>query len=256
MELSKMTRLISQFIKDSDFNKVPEIGINKIYDQPLIAVASANDKLFAQLKNPDIIDKNHKNPTEWLKDAESVISYFLPFSAEIRKANKGAGLPAVEWLYGRIEGEECNKKLREFIVEEIFKRGGKAVAPALSLDFKVEHNKSNWSERHIAFIAGLGTFGLSKSLITEKGCAGRYGSIITNIELQTTIRQYEGLYDYCIMCGACISRCPVKAIHEEGKDDTVCQQFIDEEIYAKYAPRYGCGKCQTALPCEDANPNK
>lgn len=28
---------------------------------------------------------------------------------------------------------------------------------------------SNWSERHAAYVCGLGTFGLSKGLITDKG---------------------------------------------------------------------------------------
>ncbi|MEW5897918.1 MAG: hypothetical protein AB1652_01925 [Bacillota bacterium] len=31
---------------------------------------------------------------------------FLPFSIEIRRANYQPGLPAREWVYGRIEGEE------------------------------------------------------------------------------------------------------------------------------------------------------
>lgn len=39
---------------------------------------------------------------------------------------------------------------------------------------------SNWSERHVAFVCGLGTFGLSKGLITEKGIAGRLGSLIVS----------------------------------------------------------------------------
>ena len=36
---------------------------------------------------------------------------------------------------------------------------------------------STWSERHVAYVSGLGTFGLSGGLITAKGQAVRLGSV-------------------------------------------------------------------------------
>ena len=44
---------------------------------------------------------------------------------------------------------------------------------------KVGDYASNWSERHVAYVCGLGTFGC-QGLITSKGLAGRFGSIITD----------------------------------------------------------------------------
>ncbi|WP_241078438.1 4Fe-4S binding protein [Natranaerofaba carboxydovora] len=76
------------------------------------------------------------------------------------------------------------------------------------------------------------------------------------MEITPTTREYEKVYEYCTMCGVCISRCPEKAITEEGKDSNVCKKYFDEKIYPEYFPRYGCGKCQTAVPCEKTNPNK
>ena len=49
--------------------------------------------------------------------------------------------------------------------------GGDALAPAIDSRFDIAQRRSNWSERHAAFAAGLGSFGLSKSPITVKGCA-------------------------------------------------------------------------------------
>jgi len=50
-------------------------------------------------------------------------------------------------------------------------------APAIQPYFKVQDGPkgqfSNWSERHIAYVAGLGTFSLADSFITEKGAANR-----------------------------------------------------------------------------------
>ena len=59
-----------------------------------------------------------------------------------------------------------------------------------------------------------------------------------------------------INCGACVARCPAKAVDPEtGKDHDKCAGRLDWSGVA-YAPRYGCGKCQTAVPCESRNPSK
>ena len=40
---------------------------------------------------------------------------------------------------------------------------------------------SNWSQRHIAYAAGLGTFGMNNMLITQNGCCGRFYSLVTDL---------------------------------------------------------------------------
>ena len=115
---------------------------------------------------------------------------------------------------------------------------------------------SNWSERHAAYAAGLGTFGLSKGLITEKGIAGRFASIIIDAEAAPDERKYTGIYDYCTMCGACVRRCPGQAITlEEGKNHNICNTTVNT-LSAPHAPRYGCGLCQTKVPCESRIPKR
>ena len=112
---------------------------------------------------------------------------------------------------------------------------------------------SNWSERHAAYAAGLGTFGLSKGLITGKGVAGRCLSIISSLPLEAD-KRHLGIYDNCSNCGACIRNCPAAAISKErGKNHYLCSEFI-ESVRAKCAPRFGCGKCQVDVPCEAGAP--
>lgn len=254
MEITHVKKCILEFVKNSPLNSVEEMGIRKIYDAPIVGFASAQDPLFKKLKAPNVVGYHHMMPQEWMPEAQTVISYFLPFSKHIRHRNAKPGLPAVEWVYGRIEGEQLNDALRKFIVRTLEEKGGKALAPVHDPRFEVVDKRSNWSERHVAFIAGLGTFGLSKSLITKKGCAGRYGSVITSLKMKPTPRNYTQVYEYCNMCGDCITRCPSKAIQKEGKDTGVCSQYLDNEIKPRFAPRYGCGKCQTAVSCECAIP--
>jgi len=114
---------------------------------------------------------------------------------------------------------------------------------------------SNWSERHTAYAAGLGTFGLSKGLITRKGVAGRFLSVITAAVFQPDARPYTGIYDYCNNCGVCSANCPASAISKEkGKNHYLCSEFL-ESTRAKHAPRFACGKCQVKVPCEEKAPN-
>lgn len=116
------------------------------------------------------------------------------------------------------------------------------------------HVDSRWSERHAAYACGLGTFGLSRGLISERGIAGRYASIIVSESWQATSRNYNGIDDYCIRCGACIRNCPAQAISlEYGKNNILCNAHV-EKMKAKYSPRYGCGKCQVGVPCETKAP--
>lgn len=256
MDLSFFLEQATTFLQESPKNRVQELGIDAIYSPPLFAVAAADDPLFSELKNPAVIGPHHRTPQEWLPGAQSVLSYFLPFSSFIRDRNKAPGLPAIEWVYGRYEGEQVNDALREHLVSLVEQQGGRALAPPLSSQFQVVDRRSNYSERHVAFIAGLGTFGLGRSLITSRGCAGRFGSVVLSMEIKATPRPYQHREDYCNHCGECIPRCPVGAITSKGKDLEICAQYSRETIRPRFKPRYGCGKCQTDVACESRIPDE
>lgn len=234
-----------------------------MYDRPIFAFASAKDEYFTRLKLPAAIGEHLMLPREWLPEAKTVISFFLPFSREVKEGNKKDMVwPSAEWLHARIEGQVFINHLCLYLKSKLEKAGYKSLVPALDDRFWTSINKpdnkgvftSNWSERHAAFICGLGTFGLSKGLITSKGVAGRFGSIITELYLSPTKRDYEDIYQYCSNCGKCIENCPVQAISMEGgKDHALCSEFLDR-TKEEYKPRYGCGKCQVGVPCESGIP--
>lgn len=156
-------------------------------------------------------------------------------------------------------------RVNERILQVLEAEGHLAVSPVRSDRFLAREEEreriytSNWSERHVAYVCGLGTFGLSKGLITKKGVAGRFTSIVTSLRLTPDVRPYTGLYEYCSLCGACARNCPARAISlESGKDHVPCSRFVNTTI-DRYNPpgtparrnkRYGCGKCQVRVPCE------
>lgn len=250
----------------------PEFAGIKMFEEPIIGFGSADDELFDKYLDVNVIGPWFMKPDKWLDGARTVVSLFFPFTEEIKNSNRSCtNGPSPQWLHGRIEGQafisEFSRKLRDAFLE----KGINACAPSVDERFKSvsggnnfkEYPEctektfgSNWSERHAAFVCGLGTFGLSKGLITRKGMAGRFASVIIDFELEADVRPYTEVYEYCTKCGACIRRCPVKAISlENGKDHCVCGPWL-RHMGEIHAPRYGCGLCQTKVPCESCIPKK
>lgn len=277
MNREDILNAIVKYVKESPLNYITEqqalvpedVGM-RMYDDPIIAIGSADDPLWDGLKDGKAVGPLFRTPKEWLPGAKTVISYFAPFSEAVRTGNEKDPVEIGNgWLYARVDGQAFLNSLNHHLEDVLSVDGHKAFSPYSSAQFMDVREAgtnpnvddplisftSNWSERHVAYICGLGTFGLSKGLITKKGVSGRYGSIITDWELPTDVRPYTGLHDYCIMCGACARNCPGNAItKEEGKKHSPCQTYV-AGMGKKYAPRFGCGKCQVNVPCERGIPN-
>ena len=57
-------------------------------------------------------------------------------------------------------------------------------------------------------------------------------------------------------CRKCVDACLADAITiEKGKDHPTCSAYL-RSIPERFHPRYGCGKCQVAVPCERTAPGR
>jgi len=268
---------IRTFVRTSPLNRMPDSDGDPIFEEPLVQYADGDDALFLEYKK--IIAPTHLTPREALakalnKDPSelskrlSVISWILPITAKTRESNRQqTSAPSRWWAYTRWYGEKFNRALREHVVKFLNWEGYLAVAPFLEPYFKTETNEkgdySNWSERHVAYGAGLGTFSLSDGFITERGIAHRCGSVVTNLELPISPRTAKNHYANCLFyvnqkCRACIDRCPAGAITESGHDKIKCKKYLFSDLaYLRQeyqADDIGCGLCQTKVPCEFRNP--
>jgi len=244
----------------------PELAGMRMYERPIFGYAAASDPLFAQFKEPRIIGDHFMLPGEWLGGARAVVSIFFPVADEVKNAN-GVDMswPADEWMHVRIEGQVFLKTVCGYAVEVLARNGFAALAPSGDPRFSLkhpyvqdksrqEHYTSNWSERHAAYVCGVGTFGLSAGIITRKGIAGRFASLVTDAPFEPSVRPYAAFDEWCIRCGACVRNCPAQAISlEGGKSHPPCSGFLDR-VLEKHKPHYGCGKCQVRVPCENRVP--
>jgi len=270
---SFIRQAIARFVQESPYNRRKVDG-GRYFDAPLVGFASGNDPLFKQYKK--IIGRFHLSPREIFDltfgkgDGErelSVISWVLPICEDTRKANrKEDQYPSLLWSHTRSFGEPFNDQLRKHIVSRLKRRGYKSVAPATSPYF--EHRRhsprvgltSNWSERHTAYVCGLGTFGLSDGFVTTKGKAVRLGSVVTDLTLKPSERPYPHYRANCLhffngMCKACAKRCPCGAITSKGHDKDKCLTYQHDVTLPAKNAEYGveiagCGLCQTNVPCE------
>jgi epoxyqueuosine reductase len=270
---------IKTFVLESPQNRMPTPEKDIIYDEPLVQFADGDDPIFTEYKS--IIDATHLAPREAMALAYdknpddmpariSVISWILPITVKTRESNRTqTRIPSRLWSYTRWFGEIFNNVLRGHMAEFLTEKGYLAVAPTTQPYYKNMMKPegigyfSNWSERHIAYAAGLGTFSLSDGLITERGIAHRCSSLVTSLELPPSPRTAKGPYDNCLFyvkgnCRACIERCPAGAVTEQGHDKVKCLEYARtklEYLKEKYqAKSVGCGLCQTGVPCEAVNP--
>lgn len=250
-----------------NWTEIPGAGSIELFDLPIIGFASAVDKLFESYREKEVVGPMFLSPEEWLPGAKTVAAFFFPFTSAVRDSNREMpDQPSVPWLYGRVEGQQFLGEFMERLRSHLAGIGIRICVPSMDERFAVRresftgsdgedfHADSSWSERHAAYACGLGTFGLSRGLITKKGMAGRIASIVMDAEFEPDERTYTGAYDFCIRCGACAANCPAGAITlEYGKNNVKCSRYLDQ-TKEQFFPRYGCGKCQVGVPCEFRQP--
>ncbi|MGD0660849.1 MAG: hypothetical protein ABSD38_22535 [Syntrophorhabdales bacterium] len=280
-------KVIKEYVAHSPLNRHVEFDDAPLWEEPIVAFADGDDPIFETYKT--IVDEFHMTPREALKKyiqskgwnygleehpPVSVISYILPVAKGARDADRDSPHGgSYRYNHFRWLGEVFWRNLENYVASLLEIMGHHAFAPGRSIFFQrkelADGARVNWSERHIAYAAGLGTFGLHGLLITKKGCAHWAESVVCDIALTPTPRPYNYYQAYCPFfkdrsCKACIGRCKAGAISEKGRDILICRKYLghDQRVklkeagldkgYIGKAPT--CGLCMTNVPCEDRMP--
>lgn len=219
-----------------------------IWRHPIVRFADARDKRFEQLK--ELVVSDHYLPSDYLKNAVSVLSYFIPFKREISAGNKDGFLSSQEWADAYLVTNDMFGTINDALVSAVRNMGYDACPPADAGMISQVKPYSRWSQRHVAYIAGHGTFGLNNMLISDKGSVGRYASVIMSlpVDADPVPTEERCLYKKDGGCGLCVSRCEVGALKADSFDRMKC---LDQcmKNYEKYPGADVCGKCIVELPC-------
>ncbi|MEJ5301117.1 MAG: epoxyqueuosine reductase [Thermodesulforhabdaceae bacterium] len=224
-----------------------------IWHDPIIACASADDPLFGHLKQA--VSPDHLMPYDLLPGAKTVLVYFLPFVKEIGVDNSRAHPHASKlWAKVYVETNALVARINEKLSDFLALHGYRAVVTPATHNFDADRLLSRWSHKHVGFIAGLGTFGLNRLLITHAGCCGRLGSLVTDAEMVPTQRPKEEfcLWKRNLLCSKCVDRCPAGAIDSRGNFDRhTCYRVLleNDRLYSDIPLTDVCGQCSCEVPC-------
>ena len=221
------------------------------YRKPLVGFVSAEDPEFVTLQNS--VHPTHKLPQDLLPGAHSVVSFFLPFKERVINANvQDKDRVAKEWVEAYIETNVLIEYITEHLMDGLAERGVRAAAEPPTGNFDQNTMVSTWSHKSVAVIAGLGSFGLHQLVITDAGCAGRFGSLVTDVDLpiNETEPKERCLYFVDRSCLECVLRCPAGALDQnEGLDKQLCWEKCQETAaeYKELGRATVCGKCAVGI---------
>jgi len=248
MDPSQLARLIAATIH----REVAEADTITRHRSPLVGFAAASDPRFADLQR--LVEPTHMLPEELLPGARAVVSFFLPFECGVVIANLAhREKVATEWARAYVETNALINGITARLIETLAGYDVRAATVPATHNFDPVTLVSRWSHKSVAVIAGLGSFGLHHLVITDAGCAGRFGSLVLDADLPVTRAEpvERCLYYHDGSCTECVSACPVAALNEDG---TIDKQRCWERLlnitpeFAHLGTADVCGKCSLG-PC-------
>jgi len=280
---------IKQYVANHPENKLPRYHNELLADPPLVGFVDGNDRIFQDFKNEAVIGEFHFTPKEALStylrrqhkntkakklSSISVISMVFTATQKTRLSNyRESVMSSPRWQYAFGRGMMLMQDTLKYLVSFLESLGYQAVAPMNTTPpfflWQVFGGPtSDWSEKHIAYAAGLGTFGLNSGIITPQGAALHCGSVITDLAVTPTPRAYDNYLGNCLYyrngkCQKCIQRCPSGALSKKGYNSIKCFFYHEVEL-PRICKDLGrepdggehpvCSLCQTRVPCESRIP--
>lgn len=153
--------------------------------------------------------------TKFLPDAKSIIvlAFKVPSSCESPSLSAALNSYLDLGAFARASSYRITRFLEN-------KYKAKVASLPLSYPFEIHNDRkaiADFSQRHAAVAAGLGTFGRHNLLIHPQfGTRVNFTSIVTNLELKPSPKPKE---EFCINCNICVENCPGQALDVAGKTD-------------------------------------
>lgn len=187
--------------------------------------------------------KKRIDPSLTMENVKSIIVCLFPYFTGNKK---GANISKYTYSldYHIVAGEKL-KSIGEYLASKID-----------GFEYKYFVDSGPLVDRYLAYLAGLGYFGVNSSIITDK--YGSYifiGYILNNYPFEADVP----IDRTCIKCGECVKRCPGSAILGDFSiNPKRCISYITQkkgglseeeiEILNKNPMLFGCDICQDVCP--------
>lgn len=237
-------RLLSTLKKSVEDSELP------FFREPLLGIAGINDLYIRSLRQ--VVNPGHLLPEDLLPDARSVVAYFLPFKKYIVEENRRGRNASRLWAEVYIKTNRLLAGIAGEIAALMAGEGFKCAWEKPTHNFDTELLVSYWSHKHVAFACGLGRFGKNHLLVSDRGCAGRISSLVTDWDPGTPPDNEERspFYQCPEKCVYCFKSCPTGALRENGLDKRACYGMCleNDRLHQDLELCDVCGKCSTG-PC-------
>jgi epoxyqueuosine reductase QueG len=261
LDLKEIVRRITETVSEYGLGR----GLAACWRAPLAAIVSARAPEFGRLK--EVVSPAHLLPEDVLKGAESVISFFIPFEDGIVDSNTAPGPASEVWALSYIQTNALISQISADLEELLRSFGAESGKIPATHNFDENRLISDWSHRHIAWIASLGSFGMNNMLITKAGCCGRFGSLVSSYAFSP--EEYAppaSAPERCLhklrrpggrSCGLCHRRCPAGAYNNGRFDRHRCYArcLENSRLHRRLGYADVCGKCLVGLPCSTRDPS-
>lgn len=249
--MQDVKRLIEEKVDETIRSYENRDNISTRWGKALIGYADATDELFAQWRESEKLS----HPKQIYRPGKTVIAFFLPFDEGIHESNQDGETVSEVWAKAYKESFLLAALVNDAIIAALDTLGRETSLTKTPGDWDRETFHSPWSHLHAAYAAGLGAFGTHRGLITKKGCAGRFGSVITECEIEPTPRPDE---EYCLhkkdgSCGLCFKSCPAGTLSLERIDRKACYD-MGQKNAAIFENADVCEKCLCGKPCSAGIP--
>ena len=187
--------------------------------------------------------ENRVNPKETMDNVKSIIVCAFPYYiGEFKESNIS------KYCYGEdyhIVVKEMLQQICDYLSMNIE-----------NFEYKVFADNGPLVDRYLAYISGIGYFGINNNIITDKyGSYVFIGYIMTNYEFTPD----STLDKTCIKCGKCVKYCPGNALLGNYEmNPKRCLSYItqkkgeleieEESILKKHKKVFGCDICQDVCP--------
>lgn len=205
-------------------------------------------------------------------EALSVVSLaFLMNTRSVAENAAQADYPALSWYETRQQWNTFHPETARRYIAWLAARGMRAVCPPFAPGFWASLGNgrphgSAWSERHVGWACGLGTFGLQGAFITDDGVCLRLMSFVVAAPWAAYGEPDPDPFGGCLhhrdgSCGVCADRCPSGGVTRQGRNIAACRETVGVRngAYARntlHLDAYACGLCMTATPCALCRPFK